>query len=57
MNVSEIQSLIWSIAELLRGDYKPSEYGNLFFQLRHGGLVDKKRLSQWINTRSQVNQS
>jgi type I restriction enzyme M protein len=27
MNVSEIQSLIWSIAELLRGDYKPSEYG------------------------------
>jgi type I restriction enzyme M protein len=29
MNASEIASFIWSIAELLRGDYKQSEYGKI----------------------------
>ena len=29
MNASEIASFIWSIAELLRGDYKQSEYGKV----------------------------
>lgn len=29
MNPSEIASFIWSIAELLRGDYKQSEYGKI----------------------------
>lgn len=33
MNASEIASFIWSIAELLRGDYKQSEYGKVILPL------------------------
>src|SRR5580698_2547878 len=29
MNQQSLSSLIWSVADLLRGDYKPSEYGKV----------------------------
>ena len=29
MNQQTLSSLIWSVADLLRGDYKPSEYGRV----------------------------
>jgi len=29
MNHQELSSFIWSIADLLRGDYKQSEYGQI----------------------------
>lgn len=33
MNASEIASFIWSVADLLRGDYKQSEYGKVILPL------------------------
>ena len=29
INMSSLSSLIWSVAELLRGDYKQSDYGKV----------------------------
>ena len=29
MNQQELSSFIWSVADLLRGDYKPHEYGQV----------------------------
>lgn len=31
-----ISSLIWSVADLLRGDYKPADYGKVSLALRAG---------------------
>jgi len=43
-NFSEKVSFIWGVADLLRGDYKPSEYGRVilpFLVLRRPpGLLD-----------------
>ena len=35
-NHSEIASFIWSIADLLRGDLKQSQYGRVILPLRIG---------------------
>ena len=32
MNQQSLSSLIWSVADLLRGDYKQSEYGKVILK-------------------------
>jgi len=32
MSDPNLSSFIWSVADLLRGDYKQSEYGNAWYQ-------------------------
>jgi hypothetical protein len=42
--------LIWSIAELLRHDYKPSEYGKVILPLRYCGVwTAGSRLPRWCS--------
>lgn len=38
MSEPDLSSFIWSVADLLRGDYKQSEYGKVIlpFTVRHG---------------------
>jgi len=33
MNVQELANFIWSVADLLRGDYKQSDYGRIILPL------------------------
>jgi type I restriction enzyme M protein len=37
MNQVSLSALIWSVADLLRGDYKQSEYGKVILPFRLSG--------------------
>jgi len=54
MNNRELANFIWSIADLLRGDYKQAEYGKIilpFTMLRRLDCVlEKTRKRFWKNT-------
>ena len=39
MNQQNLSSFIWSVADLLRGDYKQSDYGKVITTAVNGRLV------------------
>ena len=43
MNQQNLSSFIWSVADLLRGDYKRSEYGKVILPSKEAVLAEKEK--------------
>ncbi len=53
MNVQELANFLWSVADVLRGDYKQSDYGDVilpFTILRRLDCVLEKQRKPWLQS-------
>ncbi|WP_313497396.1 type I restriction-modification system subunit M N-terminal domain-containing protein [Pseudoxanthomonas mexicana] len=49
MNQAALSSFIWSVADLLRGDYKPHEYGQVILPFTVLRRLDCVLAPPWIS--------